>query len=135
MHGPLSQNPLCLALSHCKSRSSRLDVGGMPHVSSDPLPHGLCSSPSSQRWSAPGGGCIPCHKSTFLHNRGTENGPQHSGSPRVSSSSPSLNFRPPPLLPEYTLIGGDVLSPKPGRDMSETWSYWCCFQDTAREDK
>ncbi|CAB1438333.1 unnamed protein product [Pleuronectes platessa] len=69
----------------------------MPHISNDPLPRGLCSSPSSQRWSAPGGHCIPCHKSTFLHNRATEDGPQHSGSPRVSTSSPSLDFRPPPF--------------------------------------
>lgn len=85
---PLSQNPLCLALSHGKSLGSRLEVGGMPPISGDPLPHGLCSSPSSQRGSAPGGRCIPCHKSTFLHNRDTENGPQHSGSPWVGSRLP-----------------------------------------------
>lgn len=58
-----------------KSLGSKLDVGGVPPISGDPMPHGLCSSPSSQRGSAPHGCCIPCHKSTFIHDRGTENSP------------------------------------------------------------
>ena len=133
---PLSQNPLYVALSHRKSPGRRLDVGGMPHISDDPLPRGLCSSPSSQRWSSPGGRCIPCHKSTFLHNRATEDGPQHSGSPRVSTSSPSLDFRPPPFSSRKTpSLVVDVISPKPGRGIGATWSSWCCLQDAAREDQ
>lgn len=38
---------------HRKSLSRRLDVGGVPLISGDPVPHGLCSSPSPQlrEWS------------------------------------------------------------------------------------
>lgn len=69
-----------------KSLGRGLDVGGVPPISGDPMPHGLCSSPSSQRGSAPHGCCIPCHKSTFLHNRGKEKWSTHSGSPWFGSS-------------------------------------------------
>lgn len=64
-----------LGFVQCESLGRRLDVGGVPPISGDPMPHGLCSLPSSQRGNAPHGCCIPCHKSTFLHNRGTNNGP------------------------------------------------------------
>lgn len=64
-----------LGFVQCESLGRRLDVGGVPPISGDPMPHGLCSLPSSQRGNAPHGCCIPCHKSTFLHDRGTNNGP------------------------------------------------------------
>ncbi|XP_041654199.1 otolin 1b [Cheilinus undulatus] len=41
--------PSLLGFVPRKILGSKLDVGGMPPVSSDPLPHGLCSSPSLQR--------------------------------------------------------------------------------------
>lgn len=47
---------------HGQSLSPRMDVGGVPLISGDPVPHGLCSWPSSQWGSDPRGCCIPCHK-------------------------------------------------------------------------
>lgn len=77
-----------LGFVQSKSLGSTLDVGGVPPVSGDPMPHGLCSSPTSRRGSAPRGCCIPCHKSTFLHNGGTEKWSVCGGSRWVGRGSP-----------------------------------------------
>lgn len=90
---PLPQNSLCLALSKLRAQGSTLDVGVLPPISGDPMPHGLCSSPTLQRGSAPHGCCIPCHKSTFLHNRGTQEWSVHSGSRWVGCRSVIVEFQ------------------------------------------
>lgn len=106
---PLSQHPLCLALSIL---GSTLAVGVMPPISNDPMPRGLCSSPALQWGSAPHGCCIPCHKSTFLHNRGTEKWSVPSGSRWVGCGSVIVEFQTSPSA-------------------SSKHPYWwrCCFPE------
>uniref|UniRef100_A0A3Q3WW83 C1q domain-containing protein n=1 Tax=Mola mola TaxID=94237 RepID=A0A3Q3WW83_MOLML len=84
------------------------------------MPHGLCSLPSSRGGSAPHRCCIPCHKSTFLHTRITENGLHTVVLLGLAPEPSELSFRPPPVLLANTLIGsGTAGSPgvpgKPGQ--------------------
>lgn len=82
-----------LGFVQTESPGSTLDVGVMPPISGDPMPHGLCSSPTLQRGSAPHRCCIPCHKSTFLHNRGTEKWSVPGGSRWVGWGSVIVEFQ------------------------------------------
>lgn len=104
--------PSLLGIVHTESPGSTLAVGVMPPISGDPMPHGLCSSPALQWGSAPHGCCIPCHKSTFLHNRGTEKWSVTSGSRWVGCGSVIVEFQTSPSA-------------------SSKHPYWwrCCFPE------
>lgn len=72
-----------------KSLGPRLDVGGVPLISGDPVPHGLCSWPSSQWGSDPRGCCIPCHKKHLFYTAWFT----HTASPWFSSSQFLVGFQ------------------------------------------
>lgn len=123
-----------LGFVQTKSPGSTLDVGVVPPISGDPMPHGLCSSPTLQWGSAPHGCCIPCHKSTFLHNGGTQEWSVHSGSRWVGCRSDIVEFQTSPSASSKHPYWWRCF-PKAGWDIRETWSSWRCLQDTARVDK
>lgn len=135
MPWPLSQNPLCLALSSVRAWV----VGWMLE---ECLPYRVthCPTAFAPRLARSEGvllaGAVSRVTKAPFYTTGVQR-MVHSTVVLLGSAPARRSWisRPPPVLPANTLIGGDVLSPKPGRDIRGTWGSWCCLQETAREDK